>query len=60
MLVAIHTEGLAVKGVFVANPTSSDRTAGDPLDNVDRGSQVLRRSRLDLLPEAGASKGERI
>ena len=52
VLLAIGREGLAVKGVFVTNPVSSDHTTGVSADSVNRGSQLLRRARLDLLPEA--------
>jgi len=60
VLLTLDREGLAVSGVFVANPESSDLTAGVSTDSQDRGSQLLRRSRLDLLPEAGTRGVDRI
>jgi len=53
VLLAIGREGLAVKGVFLTNPISNDQTTGVSADSADRGSQLLRRRRLDLLPEPG-------
>ena len=55
VLLAIGQEGQTVNGVFVTNPVSSDHTTGVWTDSVDRGSQLLRRTRLDLLPDAEAS-----
>ena len=51
VLLAIGREGLTIVGIFVTNPVGGDNTSGISPDFVTRGSQLLQRTRLDLLPD---------